>query len=321
MTPGLLQLSGVIMDLIYQVEQVPMPGEEAIVSEFCMSAGGGYNAMVAARRWNMPTTYAGSLGQGPLAELVRTQLEIEGIALIEKESKNGDQGCCTVLIDSQGERTFIAREGAEGVVSDAQLAAVDPSQFDWILVSGYPLVYEHSRNTIANWIDQLPTDCKLVFDPCPLVASIPKDILDTVMNQCCWISCNEVEARYLTGLAKCTESATTLASFLPENGGVVVRQGRSGCTLARNGELATNVPGYVVDTVDTNGAGDTHIGSFIACLAGGADPVKACKFANAAAALSTTEKGPATAPRLADVQTFITRFEHSNANESAHTLE
>jgi sugar/nucleoside kinase (ribokinase family) len=36
--------------------------------------------------------------------------------------------------------------------------------------------------------------------------------------------------------------------------------------------------------VDTNGAGDTHSGSFLAAIAGGKDPGKAVRMANLAAA-------------------------------------
>lgn len=120
---GLLQLSGVIVDLVYRVEQVPLAGEEAIVSGFHMSAGGGFNAMVAARRSGMQVTYGGCLGSGPLADIVSTQLRREGISTAQSKRSDCDQGCCTVLVDCNGERTFIAKEGAEGAVSLESLNA------------------------------------------------------------------------------------------------------------------------------------------------------------------------------------------------------
>jgi len=312
----LLQLSGVIVDLIYQVDKVPSPGEEALVSGFEMSAGGGFNAMIAARRSKMPTTYAGGLGQGPLADRVRTQLQTENIPIIQDSQCDRDQGCCTVLVDSSGERTFIASEGAEGWVSPAQLAVIDADQFDWILISGYSLVYKNSRDAVADWIDQLPARSKLVFDPCPLVSSIPRPILQKVLARCCWISCNAIEASYLTGTHDPASAARKLANTLPETGGAVVRQGESGCTLACGGENAVALPGYTVNTIDTNGAGDSHVGTFIASLASGAEPQMACIVANAAAALSTTMKGPATTPPLEEVLSFISRFTSNIDDES-----
>jgi len=314
----LLQLSGIIVDLIYEVDRVPLPGEEACVGGFDVSAGGGFNAMVAARRSNMHTTYAGGLGQGPLSDIVHGQLQKENIPIVQDRQSARDQGCCTVLVDSCGERTFIASEGAEGWVSPLQLAPIDPNQFDWILISGYSLVYKHSRDAVADWIDQLPASSKVVFDPCPLVSSIPKPVLNKVLPRCHWISCNEAEASYLTGTTDIATAARKLANTLPDTGGAVVRQGESGCTLVCGGQNAIYLPGYPVNTIDTNGAGDSHVGTFIAALASGAEPDMACTVANAAAALSTTYKGPATTPPLEDVQSFISHITSTNNKDSTH---
>ena len=50
MSGGLLQLSGVVVDLVHQVDHLPAPGEEVETPTFQMTAGGGFNAMAAARR-------------------------------------------------------------------------------------------------------------------------------------------------------------------------------------------------------------------------------------------------------------------------------
>jgi sugar/nucleoside kinase (ribokinase family) len=66
-----------------------------------------------------------------------------------------------------------------------------------------------------------------------------------------------------------------------------------------------HVPGFRVDVLDTTGAGDTHTGTFIAALARGADALDAARTANAAAALSVTRRGPATAPSAAELARFL----------------
>ena len=52
-------------------------------------------------------------------------------------------------------------------------------------------------------------------------------------------------------------------------------------------------------------AGDTHTGTFIAALARGAREADAAREANAAAALSVTRRGPATAPTAAELASFL----------------
>jgi sugar/nucleoside kinase (ribokinase family) len=86
---------------------------------------------------------------------------------------------------------------------------------------------------------------------------------------------------------------------------VLVRTGPDGCLLGRADSAPVHVPGFPVDVVDTNGAGDTHSGTFIAALAGGVDPVDAARMSNAAAALSATRRGPATAPAKAELAQFL----------------
>ena len=87
--------------------------------------------------------------------------------------------------------------------------------------------------------------------------------------------------------------------------GALVRHGEYGCWLAMRGAPPEHVAPYSVEPIDTNGAGDTHIGSFIAALGAGDTPLAAARFANAAAALSTLHKGPATAPDRSQTEAFM----------------
>jgi sugar/nucleoside kinase (ribokinase family) len=60
-----------------------------------------------------------------------------------------------------------------------------------------------------------------------------------------------------------------------------------------------------VEAVDTNGAGDTHCGVFAAELLLGNNLETAALRANAAAAISVTRYGPATAPTWAEVNDLV----------------
>jgi sugar/nucleoside kinase (ribokinase family) len=100
---------------------------------------------------------------------------------------------------------------------------------------------------------------------------------------------------------------------------VLVRTGPDGCLLAgpgAGGEGVVGVPGFPVTVVDTTGAGDTHTGVFLAALAAGADPAAAARRANAAAAISVTRPGPATAPTAAELDRFLAREPARNRAQS-----
>jgi len=101
--------------------------------------GGGYNALIAAKRAGLSVCYGGPVGRGPFAQLVLNALENEGIADLQTPGESHDQGCCTVLVDKAGERTFIASDGAQGYVSAEALAPIRFDEFEWTLLSGYAL--------------------------------------------------------------------------------------------------------------------------------------------------------------------------------------
>lgn len=296
MAGRLISVSSVVVDLVYRVEEVPKPGSEAVVREFSMSAGGGFNAMAAARRMGVKVAYAGTLGTGPFADVAAAALEEEGIETIRRRLPNRDQGVCTVLVDRDGERAFVAASGADGVVRDADLAQVRPEPEDWLLLSGYALHYPDSRDAMGRWLATSPP--RLVFDPSPIIAEISAELRSQAIKASHWITSNFMEGRSLTDFEEPTAIAESLAAGRPESGGAILRDGERGCYLAIQGQRLLHLPGHPVQVVDTNGAGDAHTGAFIAMLLQGESPHRAAQIANVCAALSTAQAGPATAPSL-----------------------
>ena len=86
---------------------------------------------------------------------------------------------------------------------------------------------------------------------------------------------------------------------------VVLKLGHAGC-IAATREERTAIHGHRVDAVDATGAGDCFDGAFLARLDAGDDLVAAARYANAAAALTTTGFGAvAPLPRRAAVEALI----------------
>jgi 2-dehydro-3-deoxygluconokinase len=86
---------------------------------------------------------------------------------------------------------------------------------------------------------------------------------------------------------------------------VVLKLGRNGCVVS-DGRRREHVAGVAIDAVDATGAGDCFDGAFAARVTAGDDPFAAARFANAAAALATTDYGAvAPLPRVADVERLL----------------
>ena len=301
MRGGLLQLSGMVVDLVQRVDHLPAPGEEVETSEFAMTAGGGFNAMAAARRMGVPVTYGGMLGQGPLAQIVADALHAEGIALPGARRAAMDQGSCVVIVDRMGERSFITYHGAEREVDVPHLASLAAPSYDYALLTGYSLYKPRSAAAFLSWFKTLARPPLMVFDPGPVAGDIPRATLDEAMRRADWVSANAAEAHVLTGE---TAAAKAAAQLSLGREGALVRVGRQGCWLAHGGSVR-HVPGFEVEAIDTNGAGDTHDGCFIAALILGYGAGDAAMIANAAATISTTRFGPATAPDFSETRRFL----------------
>ena len=86
---------------------------------------------------------------------------------------------------------------------------------------------------------------------------------------------------------------------------VVLKLGAQGCRVATPADRTT-VPGHRVDAVDATGAGDCFDGALLARLFFGDDLVTAARYANAAAALTTTGYGAvAPLPTRVQVEAFL----------------
>lgn len=307
-SPRLVLAGNVIADLVIEVPALPERGGDVIGSRTELYAGGGFNALTAARRLGSEAVYAGLHGTGPYGDLVRRALADEGIGTLLPVRADGDTGFCVALVDSGGERTFVTSFGVDSRLTAAETAAVAGAlrPGDTVQLSGYSLVMEVNGPLLSAFAAGLPGDVRVCFDPGPLVADTAASVLEPVLARTDWLSCNAREARLMTGHADPREAVAALRSRLAPGAGILVRADKDGCWLAAPGSDGTvHVPGFAVDAVDSNGAGDAHVGAFLALLGRGLDPLTAARGANAAAACAVTRRGPATAPGQAELLEFL----------------
>ncbi|GAA2308507.1 PfkB family carbohydrate kinase [Streptomyces kunmingensis] len=318
----------VIADLVIDVPALPERGGDVIGTRTALYAGGGFNALTAARRLGAPAVYAGLHGTGPYGELVRSSLAAEGVEALLPVRTDGDTGFCVALVDGGGERTFVTSFGVDARMTPDEAAGIAASVRggDLLQVSGYGLVMEVNGPLLSGLVAGLPDDVRVCFDPGPLVADIPAAVLDPVLARVDWLSCNAREARLLSGVAGPREAAEVLRGRLRSGAGVLVRADADGCFLAlpesgggsgsgsgsESGSGSgsgsggvVHVPGFPVEAVDSNGAGDAHVGAFLALLGRGVPAVDAARGANAAAAVAVTRRGPATSPTRGELAAFV----------------
>jgi sugar/nucleoside kinase (ribokinase family) len=305
----LVSLGNVIIDIVAEVPALPERGGDVLASGVALEVGGGFNLMAAAARQGLDVAYAGALGNGLFGDLARWELRAEGIALLlpDAPGEQRDTGFDVVLVEPGGERTFVTAVGAEAGVTSQRLDHVEIRPTDALLISGYGLLHDANRPAILDRLTRLPPETMVCYDPGPLGHTVPDKVVDTVRRRVDWWSCNEREASLATGCVDPAAAATELLARL-RRGNVVVRLGMSGCLVGQRGSAVAHVPGVPVTIVDTTGAGDAHLGAFIAGLAAGRDAEDAAQRANVVAALTVTRRGPATSPTAQETDLFGADF-------------
>jgi sugar/nucleoside kinase (ribokinase family) len=296
-TQRLVHLGSTLIDHIYAVEALPPLAGESVAETYRSTPDGGYYTMLAATRAGLPSVHAGPHGTGPNGEALRQKLAEAGIAALQPPSPLADTGSCVVLLTPDGQRTFVSHAGIEGTLG---ATLPDPRSFgptDWVTFTGYLLHYAGTRAILPDWLEALPLDVPVVFDPSPIVSELDPHPLARTLRRTTWLSCNADEAATLA-----PAGPAALLARLPASSGLVIRDGASGCTLRLAGREPLHIPALPVTARDTNGAGDVHVGAFVAELARGALPVEAARYANVAAALAVSRNGGSSAPDRAEVE-------------------
>ncbi|GMA95802.1 sugar kinase [Pseudolysinimonas kribbensis] len=276
-----VSVGNAVVDLLLELPELPRSGADVTATSSRTAVGGSATTLVAARRQGAAAAYAGGHGTGPFGDLVRSALGAEGIAVLADPIRDRDTGWDVAIVEPGGERSFLTTVGAEALGDPHGLVL---GAGDLLHVSGYALAREPSGPEIAAWIGSVPREVVVLVDPGPLASTLPREVLAPVVARADWWSANTAEA-----------------DAIPAGGfRVLIRRGAGGCTVD-----GVTVPGFAVDAVDTNGAGDVHVGVFLAGLGAGLDAVDAARRANAAAAIAVTRRGPAGAPTRAELDAFL----------------
>ncbi len=305
----------ILVDLAVRGDTLPGPGGDVWAVDEGMHVGGGFNALVAARRMGAEAVSLSPIGDGPYSSLIQAALTREGITDLGPSVAGIDNGFCIAFTDHTGERTFISTKGAETMAPASAWADVVRTMRpgDVLYVDGYLMDHPANREAAQAALRTLPEGVRVVLDVSPVIG-----IPDGLPTRDVIISMNHREAQEIgkgtadrSLLDRCAQplgaaEAVCAAMRRP----VVVRAGAQGAYVAHPSVAATDavhedashVPTPRVEAIDTNGAGDAHSGVLAASLAQGIPLERALLLANCAGALSATVVGPASCPSRSQIE-------------------
>ena len=245
----------ILVDLAVRGEALPAPGGDVWASDEGMHVGGGFNALVAARRMGAQAVSLSPIGQGPYSLLIQQALQCAEITDAGPRIDGIDNGFCIAFTDQSGERTFISTRGAETRAPANAWADFTATMRpgDVLYIDGYLMDHPTNRQAAQEALKGLPEGVQVVLDVSPVIG-IPQGLpaRDVI------ISMNHREAQQIInqsakrGLDQCQERsrgqdgeqsqwcgqareaglvASLVASLLGRS--VVVRAGAEGAYFAR----------------------------------------------------------------------------------------
>ena len=262
----------VVVNLVYHL---PKTGEDVHIRSQHMSLGGcAYNVSDSIRHFQVPYILFSPVGTGVYGNFIREELHIRGISspIPTPERENG---CCYCFVEDTGERSFISYHGAEYLFEKEWFSLIPLEEIDSIYICGLE-IEESTGENIVEFLEAHP-ELTVYFAPGPRLTVINPQLVERLYRLSPILHLNETEALSASGKSTVQEAA----SFLYEktNNTVIVTLGEKGCFFF-DGKESETVPPVPAVQADTIGAGDSHIGSVIACLKKGDSLKTAIQKAN-----------------------------------------
>lgn len=206
---------------------------------------------------------------------------------------------CVVLIDEAHERNFLFQPGQNLALryEDLDEAVIRDSAF--ISVGGAMALPELDGEGLLKLFTLAhASGARTALDMRVSEREYDHALLEACFRKTDYFLPSEREAVWLTGE---TGSPEKMAQTLHKMGAAncVIKPGAQGCYVSADG-IEAHIPSFPCRCVDTTGAGDTFVGSFLYAKSQGWDTLASARFACAAGSVAVEHVGANTAIRSKD---------------------
>jgi len=278
------------MDMVIHTSVIPRSGESVIGKSYSQRIGGkGTNQAVALARLGVKPIMFGSVGGDACGEEIIAELQEEGIVTKHLQILSAHPtGIAFIMLEEQGDNRIIALPGANLYYDRNKLADLKK----YLNHTKLFLLQLEMDSAVIEYAIVMAYEAKvpIILNPGPICP-----VSDALIRKIAYLTPNETEAEYLTGVSISNEKdARKAAEILLDKGAgnVIITLGSKGALVA-NANGFNLIPAYEVSPIDTVAAGDTFNGALAVELSRGASLLDAVKFSIAAAAIAVTREGSA----------------------------
>jgi ribokinase len=284
------------LDFVVRADHIPAPGETVLGRDFKTFPGGkGANQAVAcSRAGGVGTAMLLALGSDAFAVPLEASLKDAGVSLHIKRSADQPTGTAFICVSDDAENAITVAPGANNTLLPSDLIDLKGvSHLVMQLETPMASVIAYAQAARASGV-------KVVLNAAPAQHLAPELLaaIDILIV-------NEGELALVADHSGTIEEALArvpvpcVVVTLGSQGSLAHVQTRGGAQIIRQAA-------FPITPVDTTGAGDTFVGSFVAALSQGAPLQDALKTASAASALACLVEGAqASIPNRAQVKEFL----------------
>ncbi len=294
MKPALI-IGSTCVDVIIHLDHLPVTEEDLHPTSQTMALGGcAYNVASIMGLLGAPHTFISPVGTGMYGNYVADRLTAAHVPVAVR-IPDRDNGCCYCLVEASGERTFLSCHGVEYTFQEEWMEPYDPGDFDLVYICGLE-VEESTGVNLISWLEKHPR-LKVCYAPGPRGCRVSSEKTSRIMALRPMLHVNEQEALELTGAPDYREAAARLHAQTANT--VIVTLGAEGAyCIEKDGTAYNTAASPVTDIVDTIGAGDSHVGTILACLTMDIPLAQAVSYANQVAAAVIQVSGASLPPHL-----------------------
>jgi ribokinase len=296
----ILVIGSLNADLVVRAPRFPAPGETISGDDLAIIPGGkGANQAVAAARQGASVSMLGRVGKDGFGDFLLDNLKNNHVDTSLVQRDDAATGTAIIVVDANGQNSIVLSPGANGKVTPADITPasfLDPK----LVLLQLEIPIESVIHTTAS---AKARGMRVLLNPAPA-----RPLPDELIAQVDFLVPNETELSLLTGMPVTDIiSAESAARMLLAKGArtVIVTLGASGALIV-TARMATHIPAFQVNVVDTTAAGDAFIGGFASGLLRGFALEDAVLYGNACGALATTKFGAQPSlPTAEEVKKFI----------------
>ena len=301
--PRILVVGSANMDIVFSMPRIPDKGESIIAEEYSYIPGGkGANAATAVARIGGDAVFCARIGNDESGKnLLESYSREKIVTRYIKTDRTAKTGLAAVLLEEDGTNRIVVYPNANLKLESEDVENAFLSYPDAVLMQ----FETNIESVVAATEFAAKKNIPVIIDAGPVQKEFPYELLRNVAI----ISPNEVETAQITGISPtnadmCLQACMRLQSMTKAKY-VVLKLSDRGC-FSFDGKNVEYVPSHYVNVKDTTAAGDAFTAALAVEYMRTNNLSKACKYANAAGALTVTKFGAMSSlPTSAELDNFI----------------